>query len=607
MIDRTGQQLGNYQILRSIGYGGFADVYLGEHLYLQTQVAIKLLQTRLATEDMEGFLTEARIIAHLVHPHIVRVLDFGIEGSTPFLVMDYASGGTLRQRHPKGTRLALDTVVNYTKQVAQALQYAHEKKLIHRDIKPENMLLGENDQILLSDFGIALIAQSTRYQNTQAVIGTAAYMAPEQLQGKPRQASDQYALGIVVYEWLSGERPFHGSFTEIYSQHMFVPPPPLRVKIPDLPPTVEEVVFTALTKDPKERFTTIQAFATALEQACQVASSPPTTLATEFSSPSQPLPPASNVTAFPSQQVSKTENAEVSIPPTRVLSTALSRASSSAARFPRDGNSALVPKTRRHLVIANWRQSLHVSRSVLLIGLVFLVLIGGLGLFNIVRTNQLATSNAYTTSTAHMSGTNTANAASTETATALNLNHIQATSGTPVLDDPLIDNSKGNNWPEWNNDNGACIFTGGAYHAIIRPAFSGGMGCFKGSANFSNLAYQVEMTIIKGDGGGGLLFRNGGGPDPNGWGYQFGLFRDHVGLWYGGTTFSSATAIKAQLNQTYLLTAIARGNTIDVYIDKQWVGSTKDNTSSSGSIALSVYGQANFTEVVFRNVKVWIL
>src|SRR5207237_4226726 len=130
-----------------------------------------------------------------------------------FLVISSAPNGTLRHLHPKDTLLPLPTVVNYVKQVADALQHAHDEKLIHRDIKPENMLIGRRNEVLLSDFGIALIAQTSRYQSTQDVIGTVAYMAPEQIQGKPRPASDQYALGIVVYEWLSGDRPFHGSFT----------------------------------------------------------------------------------------------------------------------------------------------------------------------------------------------------------------------------------------------------------------------------------------------------------------------------------------------------------------------------------------------------------
>jgi serine/threonine protein kinase len=156
----------------------------------------------------------------------VRVLEFGVERSIPYLVMDYAPNGSLRQRHPKGIPLPLTAIVFYIKQVAAGLQYAHDQKLIHRDIKPENMLLGRNNEVLLSDFGIALIAHSSGSQSIQEVAGTVTYMAPEQIQGKPRLASDQYALGVVVYEWLCGNPPFRGSFTEVAVQHALTPPPP---------------------------------------------------------------------------------------------------------------------------------------------------------------------------------------------------------------------------------------------------------------------------------------------------------------------------------------------------------------------------------------------
>lgn len=267
MADRVGQQLGNYRLLRLIGRGGFADVYLGEHLYLNTKAAIKILQTRLTNEDSADFINEARMIANLVHPHIVRVLDFGLQEEVPFLVMDFAPHGTLRQRYPKGMLLAPERVVPHVKQVASALMYAHDRRLIHRDIKPENMLLSAADEVLLSDFGIALVTQNSRVDGTMEVVGTAGYMAPEQIQGKPRPASDQYSLGVVVYEWLTGERPFLGTFTEVATQHMFVPPPPLRQKVPAIAPDVEEVVMKALAKDPQQRFQTIQAFANAFEQA----------------------------------------------------------------------------------------------------------------------------------------------------------------------------------------------------------------------------------------------------------------------------------------------------------------------------------------------------
>src|SRR6266566_5103595 len=220
MRDYVGQQLGNYQLLQLLGQGHWGSVYLGEHLHLRTQAAIKVLHGPWSDSEVEGFLSEARTLARLRHPHIVRVLDFGVQEGTPFLVMEYAAGGTLRQLHPKGTRLPLQIVVSYVKQVASALQYAHEQRLVHRDLKPENLLLGPD----------------------------------QQLWGHPTPASDQYALGVLVYEWLTGERPFSGPLTELTVKQALAPPPALSAKVPTLPAVVEQVVLQALAKDPRLRF-----------------------------------------------------------------------------------------------------------------------------------------------------------------------------------------------------------------------------------------------------------------------------------------------------------------------------------------------------------------
>lgn len=268
MPDRVGRQLGNYRLIRLLGEGGFAEVYLGEHIHLGTEAAIKVLTARLSSEEIEQFRNEARTIARLKHPHIIRVLDFGVDNGTPFLVMDYVADGTLRQRFPKGTQLSPATILPYVTQIAAGLQYAHDQKLIHRDIKPENMLLdGEN--VLLSDFGIAVVAHSSRSLNTQDQAGTLPYMAPEQLQGKPRLASDQYALGVVVYEWLTGTRPFNGMSWEIVSQHFSTPPPPMREKVPRLPAEIDQVVLRALEKEHDKRFASVKEFAQALAAAIE--------------------------------------------------------------------------------------------------------------------------------------------------------------------------------------------------------------------------------------------------------------------------------------------------------------------------------------------------
>ena len=263
--DKLEQQFGNYRLVRPLGAGGFAEVYLGEHIHLYTQAAIKILHTRMTAEEREDFRTEALTIAHLKHPNIVRVLEFGFQDNvTPYLVMDYAPNGSLRS-HYRGS-IPLTTLLPTIKAIAAALDYAHQQNIVHRDIKPDNMLLGTNGEVLLSDFGIAVAALTTGVQQTQDATGTPAYMAPEQFQGKPRPASDQYALAVTIYEWLCGKRPFDGDATALGYQHVHDAPPSLRTQQPTISPAVERVVFKALAKDPRQRFTSVTAFADALEQ-----------------------------------------------------------------------------------------------------------------------------------------------------------------------------------------------------------------------------------------------------------------------------------------------------------------------------------------------------
>jgi serine/threonine protein kinase len=313
MADRVGQQLDDYRLVRLLGAGTFGEVYLGEHVYYQTQVAVKVLKIHLTPDTLKEFLNEARTV-RLKHPHIIQIMDFGIADDTPFIVMDYAPNGTLRQCHPQGTRLPLQNTLSYVKQVASALQYAHDMRLIHRDVKPQNMLLGHNNEVRLSDFGIAVVAHTERSLTTLEMAGTVPYMAPEQIRGRPRPASDQYALGIVVYEWLCGTRPFRGSQWEIIEQQLSVPPPPLREKVPTIPPAVEQVVLTALNKDPQQRFASVQAFANALEQASKLETSLPS--ASAFVSSPPPVIPVSSPTATPLSAPSIHQSPPAPAPPT---------------------------------------------------------------------------------------------------------------------------------------------------------------------------------------------------------------------------------------------------------------------------------------------------
>lgn len=258
-----GKQVGHYKLLRQVGRGGFSNVYLGEHIHLGTQVAVKILKRPLVHRWRWQFRREARIAASLRHPHISPVLDFGIWKGAPYLVMPLASGGSLREVYRNGTAPGFETMLLYLEQIASALEYLHSRGLLHLDLKPENLLLADDGTVLLSDFGIA---EMSRQQYTLG-IGTPAYMAPEQIQGHASNATDQYALAIIVYEWLAGRKPFGGTREEILDQQLHTRPYSICERAGDVTPAMERVVFRALSKDPARRYPSVRAFVRALSRA----------------------------------------------------------------------------------------------------------------------------------------------------------------------------------------------------------------------------------------------------------------------------------------------------------------------------------------------------
>ena len=257
--------IANCRLKRIIEKGKFTSIYVGEHVHLNKAVVVKLHHRRLSDKEEQSFRREAEMIAGLRHPNILNVLEFGIHEEKPFLVMDHAPNGSLRQRHSRGLPVPLPTIVSYVKMIADALQYAHDQKIIHRNIRPENILLGPDNQILLADFGIPALQSNLSFlPHTRT--GAHFYMAPEQFHGEHHAASDQYALAVMVYEWLCGERPFYGSMAEIATKHRESSPPPLHEKVPALSPAVEQVILKALAKKPEMRFKSVLEFATALEE-----------------------------------------------------------------------------------------------------------------------------------------------------------------------------------------------------------------------------------------------------------------------------------------------------------------------------------------------------
>jgi serine/threonine protein kinase len=312
MTDYVGKQFGHYRLLRLLGAGNFAAVYLGEHRYLEVPAAIKVLHVRMESDTHDIFLREARTIARLRHPHIVRVLDFGVEEQIPYLVMEYCPNGTLRTRHPKATRLPTECIVRYVQQIASALDYAHQQGVIHRDIKPENLLLNERDEVVISDFGLAIVQYTLDSISAPNLAGTPVYMAPEQIQRHPCPASDQYALGVMVYEWLTGEPPFPGPGIALFVQHMYQAPPGLLARLPHLHPTVEEVVLQALAKDPQQRFATVGDFAQALEEVCTTTQP----LALRSPHPRESIPAVPTIVPSTNQQDDATDARQPALLPT---------------------------------------------------------------------------------------------------------------------------------------------------------------------------------------------------------------------------------------------------------------------------------------------------
>ncbi len=284
-----GLHLGHYRLLRLLGSGGMGEVYLAEDARIGQQVAIKIIrsegiaypQGESAKEAARLFEREAKAIARLDHPNILPLYAYGEETMDEqlltYLVMPYRKEGTLanwlRQRG-SAEPLSPAEVAPLLQQAAEALQHAHRQQVIHQDIKPSNFLIRlredypDRPDLLLADFGIAKLTSATA-SASQSIRGTPTYMAPEQWEGHPLPATDQYALAILVYELLVGRPPFQGGPGQVMRQHYLAPPTAPSTLNPRLSAAIDAVLLRALAKQPDERFTSVTAFALAFQEAVQ--------------------------------------------------------------------------------------------------------------------------------------------------------------------------------------------------------------------------------------------------------------------------------------------------------------------------------------------------
>src|SRR6266704_1041633 len=635
----AGSHIGRFRLLRLLGRGGMGEVYLAEDEQLRRQVAIKVIQAEYPDPDATRlFLREARAIAMFNHPHILPLFDFGeatIHGMTlTYMVMPFCQEDTLAawmQQRRHTALLSPQDVGFIVQQAASALQYAHNHQVVHQDVKPSNFLIRGSEEsscrpdLMLADFGVAKSASATATMS-QAVRGTPAYMAPEQWEGTPVAATDQYALAMMAYDLLTGRPPFQGSLGQVMYQHLHVTPQPPGTLNPRVPPDVDTVLLHALAKKPEERFASIAAFARAFQQALLVDSSSPTIANTPHELNSSDLraalviseaealagtnriltllggrqvpvsvpagaqdgqiirlegqvEPASDrdssgaliltiTIAPPAEQAFLTDtNSDATV----INSGSVTDATSAAERA--------LPPSRANASTETMNRRRGPGTAILLMGLALLIAVGGsVGFFYFTRSNQQIPSpqNPY------------------------------PPYGTLALDDPLSYNS--HFWSVGGDSSGTCDFTGGAYHvnAIQQP----GKGCVA-NPRFSDFAYQVQMTIVKGDGG-DILFRD----DTKGNGYYFFIGQD--GKYESGTyncngnnckfnalRSGSSPAINTGLNQTNLVAVVASGSTIDLHVNNQKIDSYSDSTYSQGLIGVAAADVNNPTEVVFSDAKVW--
>ena len=272
---QSGQMLGPYRIIDQVGKGGMATVYKAYQASVDRYVAIKVLPSQLAEskEFVTRFQQEARIIARLEHPHILPVFDYGESDGTAYFVMRYLQAGTLKDKMEFGRPLPLTEIDRIFTQLTDALSYAHSQGIVHRDLKPANALIDSHGNIFLTDFGIAKLLESAspRLTQTDAIMGTPAYISPEQAQSQPvDRRADIYSLGIILYEMVTGQVPFVADTPlAVLFKHISDPlPPPSRLK-PDVPPSIEQVILKALAKDPRDRFETADEFLTAWKRALE--------------------------------------------------------------------------------------------------------------------------------------------------------------------------------------------------------------------------------------------------------------------------------------------------------------------------------------------------
>ncbi len=656
MPSLEGTSLGRYRLLRRLGRGGMSEVYLAHDELMHRDVAVKVVSST-HTDYIERFQREAEAIGRLHHDHILPAYDFGEQPPWHYLVMPYIPYCTLQDILEKGP-LSLEYAGELLQQIASGLQYAHDEGVIHRDIKPSNILLRDDHYAYLADFGLAKAQDDHgKVTRTGVLLGTPEYMAPELADGPATRSSDVYALGILLYQMVTGKIPFTGETPLIvYLKQMREQPvQPSRVN-PAIPHAIDVVIMRALEKDPRRRYESPMELALAYQRAVEeIEARPPMAQheiehgGTTFDLPRGPaprrhdaLPPTFQLPASPVRPP-----VEPGIPvarphqPDKLFLPPLAPASpdrmaprrpppaeygrgdprgrpgtSPRPGTPSAGRPPVYPGDPNRMRVPVRRESRNSLFSIsLIIGLLFIILVGLI--FYIAANHSNGNHPANNNQPSSTAGS-TATAASTPSPTPTPspkpspTPNFAATATAVTGQTPLLTDSLSSDNGSWSNDGQACAFQNGTYHVLVNQA-NFLQPCPNTKFTMNNGAIQVNLALLQGSDAGILYSQQ---TDQF---YDFEItdsgkffFRRHDANGGGNYVFlispTSAPSIASGSGTNTLLMLVNNGN-FTFYINGAFVGSAKDNSYHTGQIGFvaGTLSPTSSADASFSNLAVYPL
>jgi hypothetical protein len=600
MPDLIGHTLGQYRIVEHIGLGGMATVYKAYQPALDRYVAVKILPAYYAHEPgfAERFVREAKAVAKLIHPHVLPIHDFGQQDELSYIVMQYVDAGTLKDM--LGRPISLTMAADIVEQIAEALDYAHERGIIHRDVKPSNVLMDRGRWVLLSDFGLAKIVEgSVQLTGSGVGVGTPAYMAPEQGQGlKVDRRADIYSLGIILYEMVTGGVPYSAETPmAVVVKHITEPLPLPRTINPDVPEGVERVILKALAKTPDDRYETAGKMAAALRK---VVAGLDTAVARQAAVPAVAGTPVAAPTILEEGGATQVVSAPVEAPPPQ-------------------------PAKRRRVPI--W--AIVVAGLMALVTLwAFCAMAGRAGKDREAKATQTALAQAATQGSSAPRSVETplpiespAAPPAGETVAPPAADALAARvkdftkQNLPVFKDDF-DNPK-SGWRVADDGHGQSAYEDGAYIMVV-PETAGKENVLGVEVPFdkppANLALQLDLTLVKGGLGASWSAGIRQQPDMSFVGIALSAQPRGFGIFYHSSPSAERALARGLLVRDYRpgqptqVLIVAMGQEIGLFLDGQRVGTARTDLVKPGRLFLSVANSGD-PGVAYRidNVRLWDL